>query len=177
MLQIVKSVDKRTGEIISDKRIEFEDILNEEGYKVPVHKLGAKIFSDVAFPDEITDTEIGKMTRLSKLMVAQSNMLGYRTRGGIKPYTRDQIIEIVKLSRRQGVTFISKMQRLGVMQKNIRLVEGKEVHDYYINPAYFFMGKRISLNLYLIFREHLDLIIPGWVRKEFLNAANEQVRP
>ena len=177
MIQLVKGIDEKTGQIVSDKAFRFEDVMNEEGYKVPSHKLGAKLFADVSFPDGITDTEIGKMTRLSKLMIAESNMLGYRTRGGIKPYTRDEIISIAKLAKRQGVTFVTKMQRLGVMQKNIRIVDGKEVHDYYINPAYFFMGKRISLNLYLIFREHLDPIIPEWVKKEFISAANEQVKP
>lgn len=175
MLKIVKNVSEQTGEIYSDKRTIIEDVLTDEGYKVPPHKLGAKLFADVSFPEEMTDSEIGKMARLSKLMVATTNMLGYRTGRGIKPYSEKQLIDIIGLSTKRGREFVDKMINLGVMQKNIRIVGDVESEEYYINPAYFFAGKRISLSLYLLFREHLDEILPDWVRREFWRTANTKV--
>jgi len=174
LLQLIKNVDTRTGEIILEKRKHIEDALTEEGYKVPAHKRGAKLFAGVPFPEEMTDAEIGKMARLAKLMVSTSNMLGYRKKGGIVPYTEKQIIKIVNLSQKRGREFIKKMIDLGVMQKNIRIVGDIESEEYYINPAYFFAGRRISLNLYLLFREHLDPILPEWVKREFIQSAKAQ---
>jgi hypothetical protein len=176
MIQIVKNVSK-DGEVISEKKKFIDDTFNEDGYRVPTHKLGAKVFADVPFPEEMSDSEIGKVARLAKLMVASSNMLGYRSHGSIVPYTETLLIEVIKLSSKRGKEFIKKMIDLGVMQINKRIVGNIESDEYYINPAYFFAGKRISLNLYILFREHLDKVIPPWVRKEFLMAAKEQAKP
>lgn len=177
MLQMIKNVDTGTGQVISEKQNHFEDTMTNEGYKVPPHKLGAKLFADVPFPTGMTDGEIGKMARLAKLMVATTNMLGYRSRAGIMPYTSKHIIEITQLSPKRGKEFLGKMIQIGMIQKNIRIVGDVRSEEYYINPAYFFAGKRISLNLYLLFREHLDDILPEWVKREFWLAANNKVEP
>jgi hypothetical protein len=174
LLQVVKNINSDTGEVVSERKNYYEDTLTEDGYKVPVHKAGAKLFADVQFPDAMTDTEIGKVARLAKLMVATSNMLGYRTKAGIMPYTESQLIEIVGLSHKRGREFISKMIALGVMQINRRIYGDIEQDEYYINPAYFFAGRRININLYMLFREHLDVILPPWVRREFQQSARER---
>jgi hypothetical protein len=174
MLQLVKNIDD-TGQKLSEKTNYFEDCFNNDGYKVPIHKLGAKLFADVQFPAEMNDSEIGKMTRLAKLMVADTNMLGYRAKGGILAYTEDYLIQIIGLHPKRGKQFFEKMIRLGLIQKNIRIIGDIKSEEYYINPAYFFAGRRIGLSLYLLFREHLNQILPGWVRREFLQAANGRV--
>lgn len=174
MLELVKRIDEKTGEVINERQRHIEETLNEEGYKVPTHKLGAKIFADVTFPAEMTDSEIGKMARLAKLMIAEANMLGYRTGRGILPYTEKHIIELIGLSQKRGREFIEKMKRLGVIQWTQRKYGEVERTEYYINPAYFFAGRRININLYLLFREHLDQILPAWVLKEFMSAAKEK---
>lgn len=177
MLQLVTNINDKTGEVISQKERHMTDVLTEEGYKVPSHKLGAKLFANIPFPKDMTDNEIGKMARLAKLMIADSNMLGYRARTGIKAYNQEQIIEIVGLSYKRGKEFIDKTIKLKVMAKTIRIIGDLEQEEYYINPAYFFAGKRINLNLYLLFRESLDPVIPAWVKREFMESAKEQVIP
>jgi len=174
MLQVIRNVNEKTGEVLSQKEKYVPDAINEEGYRVPSHKAGAKLFADVQFPREMTDAEIGKMARLAKLMIADSNMLGYRTKGGIKAYTREQIIEVIGLSDRRGREFIGKMLRLKVMQVCTRKYGDAEQEEFYINPAYFFAGRRISLNLYLLFREALDPILPAWVRYAFWQMAQPE---
>ena len=175
MIRIVKDVDE--NEVVkSEKKFYFEDSFNADGYKVPSHKAGAKMFCEVSFPKEMTDTEIGKVARLAKMMVTDSNMLGYRTKHGIRSYTSEHIIRIVDLSPRRGRQFLDKMMRLGVMQLNIREYRDVRCIDYYINPAYFFAGKRISFNLYLLFREHLDPILTPHAKECFWKLASEMVR-
>jgi hypothetical protein len=173
MLKVIKKkINTETGEVITEEK-EYEAMFNGDGYKVPAHKLGAKLFADIPFPETMTDSEIGKMARLAKLMVSTSNMLGYRAKGGIRPYTQEHIYRIVGLSKKRGKEFIAKMIQLGIVQRNIRKYGDIESVEFYINPAYFFAGRRIGLNLYLLFREHLEQILPKWVRYEFLKAAGE----
>jgi hypothetical protein len=176
LIRIVEDVDEVSGDVKSKKKYYYKDAFNSDGYKVPPHKLGAKMFLDVQFPKEMTDSDIGKVARLSKLMIADSNMLGYRTKLGIRAYTPERIIKIVDLSPRRGVQFLRKMMRLGVMSLNTRKYKEIQCIEYYINPAYFFVGRRLGLNLYLMFREHLDPILAPYARESFLQMANEMVK-
>ena len=171
MLKLVRKIDQDTGEVYSEKKQFIEDVLTPEGYRVPAHKAGAKIFNNIPLPRAMTYTEKGRMVDLARHMIQGSNMLGYRSGGSILPYTEQHLINLVELSQRRGKPFIQKMIGLGVMQKVVRKYAEVESAEFYINPAYFFAGKRISFNLYLLFREHLDPILPGWVRQEFLRQA------
>lgn len=156
------------GEVISEKNERFADALNDEGYRFPSHKIGARIFSDVKFPNNVTDTEIGKMTRLSKVMIGKTNMLGYRKYRDIIPYTIKEIGEIVGLCEERGRKFVNRMCKLRMMQE-ITTNSGKQ---YYINPAYFMAsGQRLSLDLFLLFRNELTTILPKWVITSFLMQA------
>lgn len=173
MLRVIKNVDHKTGHIYSQKAQFIEDILTEEGYRVPSHKSGFKSFDEIPLPSAMTYPEKGRMCDLARRMISTTNMLGYRKGGQILAYSAESIIEVVQLSPRRGRQFIDKMIALGVMQKIIRKYGEVENEEFYINPAYFFAGKRISFNLYLLFREHLDPILPSWVRADFLMAARE----
>jgi len=170
VLKLEQSINSKTGEIYSEKSSYFEPSFNEEGYKVPHHKKGARMFDGVTFPKGMTDSEIGKITRLARLMIPMSNMLGYKSKGVIEPYTEKHIFNVVGISRKRGKTFLNKMIELGVMQ---RVVRNDKRAEYYINPAYFFAGQRISFNLYLLFRETLDPIIPKWVKREYMKMVAE----
>lgn len=142
----------------------FTEAMNEDGYRFPSHKLGARLFDGVDFPDSMSDGDIGKMTRLSKLMVGKTNILGYRKSRVIEGYTANDLCEIVKLSPKRGMAFIRSMIKLRVMKK---------IDDfYYINPAYFMsMGQRLSLELFIHFQEELTPILPTWVVDDFLAQA------
>ena len=173
LLRLIKNVDHRTGRTYSEKAQFIEDVLTEDGYRVPPRKSGFKSFNNIPLPKEMTYPEKGRMVDLAKCMVSTTNMLGYRKNNKIFAYTAEGIIEKVQLSPKRGKQFLQKMVRLGVMQKITRKYAEVESEEYYINPAYFFAGKRISFNLYLLFREHLDPILPEWVRADFLIAARE----
>lgn len=46
---------------------------------------------------------------------------------------------------------------------------------FYINPAYFMAnGQRLSLDLFLLFKEDLKAVIPSWVIIEFIRQAKEK---
>jgi hypothetical protein len=148
----------------------FKDLFNREGYRIPFRKAGIRMFNAVELPSEITHAEKGRMLDLTKLIIGQSNVLGYRQNGKIEVYTNEEIIEAAGLKERQGYDFLRKMLDLHVLQR----VVTSSGPQYYVNPAYFFAGQRITLNLYLLFQDDLHDILPPWVIKAFNNQAKEK---
>lgn len=139
----------------------------EKGYLFWARKSFAKSFQEVPYPKEMTDAEIGRLAKLAKRMWSNTNMLGYRGHGGVKPYDIAKIGREIGLGPRQAYRFVNKMIRLGVMARIQVKVEGKLETQYYINPIYFFSSNRIPLNLYLIFRRQLDQVLPDWVKARY----------
>lgn len=167
-LQLISS----DGEIMKVKDKHFTDAMNAEGYRMPSHKSGARMFSNVKFPQSMNDSDIGKMARLSKIMIGKTNMLGYRKGRQILPYTAQEIGKLVGLNKdRPARDFVNKMVRIRLMQKID--IDGKS--QYYINPAYFMSnGQRLSLDLFLLFRDELTDLVPEWVLLDFLRQAKEK---
>ena len=142
----------------------FDD---EKGYLFWARRNFAKSFVDVDFPKSMTMKERGQMATLAKKMWSNTNMLGYRGNGGVKPYDDEQIGSIVGLKAYQGKSFVRKMIRVGMIAKVTVTTEGERVIQYYINPIYFFGSNRIPLKLYLIFKNQLDKVLPGWVLEKY----------
>lgn len=161
-------IDEATGEILAETQRPISAAFDDEkGYLFWVRKSFAKTFVDVDFPKAMTTLEIGQMTILAKKIWSNTNMLGYRGNGGVRPYDIDKIADILGISSRQAYRFINKMTRLGVMAKVSVNVEGRRETHFYINPLYFFSSNRVPLNLYLVFRHQLDKVLPQWVIRRF----------
>ena len=167
-----KIIDITTGDIKGNADTTFPETMTDQGYRFPSHKLGARIFADVDYPLGMSRDDIGAMTIISRrCLVGASNMIGYRKAGNIIPYTSREISEIAGHNIRQGQRFVSRMLRLKVMQR----VHTNSGFQFYVNPAYFMRsGQRLSLDLFLLFREELTLLLPAWVMNEFLKQANEK---
>jgi hypothetical protein len=157
-------------QLISKHRQYVDNRFDEEkGYLFWTQKTGIKQFSDVPFPEELTDAEIGKVTKLAKCIYKDSNMLAYRGNGGIKPHTLKTIGKVLNITDRQTERFIKKMIKLRVMARGtFEIGDRSEIH-YFISPIYFFTGKRLNNTLYVLFREDLDKNIPPWIRKRFID--------
>jgi hypothetical protein len=164
--------DELTGEIYSQKsQLTGKRFDHEKGYLFRNQAGGFSQFYDVPFPDDMTDIEIGRMTRLAKKMWRNTNMLGYRGNGGIKPYDIGGIARVIGLQQRQAYNFINKMIALGVVAKVRIDSKGMTDYQYYVNPLYYNSSNRIPLNLYLLFRKQLDPYIPSWARRLYIEQA------
>lgn len=174
MIKKTLLIDEKTGEIMHDTEKHVAPAFDEEkGYLFWARKSFSKSFHDVDFPEEMNDLEIGRMARLAKKIWSNTNMLGYRGNGGVRPHTTAMIADILNLSERQSYRFIEKMIRLGVMARvKINTRQSTETH-LYVNPLYFFSSNRIPLNLYLLFRKDLDSVLPQWVKDEFAKGKGE----
>ncbi len=171
MIEETRRIDETTGEIVNKKvrhiAVQFDEA---KGYLFWARKSFAKSFLDVPFPGGLTHAELGKLAILSKHMWANTNMLGYRGNGGARPYTIVQIGGLVGLKEYQAGVFVRKLERKGVIARAKVETEGRSEIQFYVNPIYFFSSNRIPLNLYLIFREQLDKVLPAWVKEEFSRA-------
>lgn len=168
MIKEERFIDESTGEMMKKTTRFISSAFDEEkGYLFWVRKSFAKSFQDIDFPKEMTITDIGRMTVLSKHIWSNTNMLGYRGNGGVRPYNTDKIGRILGIKIRQTQRFIEKMIRLGVIKRVLVDGGGEKDTHFYINPIYFFSSNRIPLNLYLIFRKELDQHLPDWVKEKY----------
>lgn len=156
------------GEIIKNNIHHIAAAFDEEkGYLFWARKSFAKSFMDIPYPPGMNHSEIGKMAILAKKIWSNTNMLGYRGNGGVKPYTPEQIGKFIDLGPRQAGRFIDKMIRIGILARVKIETGGKKETQYYVNPVFYFSSNRIPLNLYLIFKDQLDRFLPDWVKQEF----------
>lgn len=139
----------------------------EKGYLLWPRKNFAKSYQTIDFPKELNWAERGRLATLAKKIWSNTNMLGYRGNGGIRPYDIKQIGEIIGLKERAAGRFMRKMELLKIIKQiPVKFGERTEI-QYYFNPVYYFSNSRLSFNLYLLFREELDVFVPDWVKKEF----------
>jgi len=174
MIEKKQLIHQGTGEILREGYRHYTEAMNEEGYRFPSHKAGARIFEGITFPVEMTVDEIGRMTLLSKLMIGATNMLGYRRGRNIMAYSILEIGELARLKNWRGRKFVNRMCKMRVMQR----IDTNSGAQYYINPAYFMAsGHRLSLDLFLLFRDELKQIVPAWVMNDFLRQAGTKRKP
>lgn len=141
--------------------------MNEDGYRFPSHKAGARLFRDVVLPKTISYQDKGRLYDLSQLMIGNTNMIGYKDKGKIIGYTEDEIGMIVELSGKRGREFVRRM----VLNKILKRLDA----GYYLNPAYFMStGQRLSLELFINFQDECLPLLPKWVLNEFMAQAQEK---
>jgi hypothetical protein len=142
----------------------FTEAMNNDGYRIPSHKAGTRLFRDVHLPKFISYQDKGRLYDLSQLMVGTTNLIGYKSKGKIYGYTEDEIGSLVELSGKRGREFVRRMEYNKIIKK---LDAG-----YYMNPAFFMStGQRLSLELFLHFQDELLPLLPKWVVDTFLMQA------
>lgn len=165
-----KITNPETGEVTQGKsEVTFINpwFDDEKGYLLWPRKNFAKSYQTVDFPKELNWAERGRLATLAKKIWSNTNMLGYRGNGGIRPYDIKQIGKIIGLKERAATRFMRKMEKHRII-KPIPVKFGDRVEvQYYFNPVYYFSNNRLSFNLYLLFHEELDPLLPDWVKKEF----------
>lgn len=177
MIKQTKYIDDKTGEIFkTDNKFVNAQFDEGKGYLFWSRKNHNKIYHDIDFPEQISDNELGKLFKLSQYIYSNTNLLAYRGNGGVKPYDIVDISKVINLNEKRTKLFMQKMVKYKIIAKvNIEFGEKSDIH-YYLNPVYFFSGSRIPLNLYLIFRNELDNILPEWVRLKY-NEINKNTFP
>lgn len=176
MIKRTQYIDDASGEICSTQVQHIAAAWREDqGYLFWARKSYSKSFQDVPYPPGMSTLEIGQMAVLAKKIWSNTNMLGYRGNGGVRPYDTDDIARILAVGMRRAQQFVRKMIRLGMLARVEIRTEDRQETQYYVNPIYFFSSNRIPLGLYLIFRAELDRVMPAWVRDEYARKKSKGV--
>lgn len=156
-----------SGQLTDQKVQKVKYFDDEKGYLFWLNRECVKTYKGCGLPDKLTETETARVYRLSLTMRKNSNLIYYKSGNSFKAMGLSQIARYLKISQRQAAAFISKMIFLHIIGK-VRVNIGRGTcTQYYINPCYFFNGKWLNANLYLLFRKDLDHVLPSWVKDRF----------
>lgn len=168
------AVNRETGEIISYHKYSMVYYSAEKGYLFFNKRGAVKTFNGIDLPETLKDEDIGKLYKLSKKTFKTTNMLMYRSHNTILPMQAKHIAKTLGITEKYAKMFIRKMINSRIMAKvTVKNSEFPCKIQYYMNPIYFFNGKYLNLNLYLLFKDDLDMYLPQWVKDKFYEGSYE----
>lgn len=158
------------GEIIGERTVELYNPFKEgKGYNFKYKSTNTRSYLEIPLPNEFTDTEIGKIYRLSRHIYSDSNLIAKRSNNEIKPLPKKEIQKIIGLHRTKFNPFWKKVLEYSVV-KEVKL--GK--YKYFcFNPLYFNSTTYMPLYLYIAFQEELNAHLPHWVIEKYLEMKEE----
>lgn len=151
------------GEFLNSYYENVEERYNEDGFLYKDKTSFLKSFTDVAYPDELTWAEKGRLGRLEK-EIKEDQILAYRSGNVIKPHSIESMSKILDCSPRQTTALIKKCKKLKVIGE--AKIHGKRC--YLLNPSYKLRGRRISLIVWIVFQEYFKANLPQYAYEYFL---------
>ena len=179
-------IDPESGEILKKKEFTSASKFDlEKGYCFinPLQKGNKILMSDL--PSCITDAEAGKLLRLFRYAAPNSNLLTFRSGNVNKAMQKEHIAKSLGLSARSCARFLNRMLKLNIIAKREIFTVSKNKLSSRSNsepvfqskfvrlnqnakePVYFFAGNWLSYDLYILFRNDLDKMLPIWVVSKF----------
>ena len=143
-----------SGKDWKDKKFSYEKGFS---FWLCVHPIKSYVGYDL--PQSISDADIGRLYKLSKLLQKNSNLIVKHYENYDKPMNDEMIAQALNLVVRVCQRFLLRMMRKRIIKRDGNL--------YYINPIYFFRGQYLSWHLYNLFQEDLDCVLPQWVIDRF----------
>jgi len=154
------------GELVKDKKIKlYNPFKAGRGYNFKYKSLNVRSYLDIPLPDSFTDSEVGKIYRLTRSIYSSSNMLAYRGSGKIYPLSKEDIRKIVVLHRNNFNPFWHKVLNNTVIKPIV--LDGAEY--YCFNPIYFNSTLYLPLYLFIAFQDELINHLPKWVASKYLD--------
>jgi hypothetical protein len=167
-VKITNYINPETGEVhdvSSFVDMQFDD----NGYLFWAKKSNVRTFLEVPLPDTFTWAERGRIEALRHYILKDNQLLVYRSHGSIRPLSELEISNILQMSHRQCRILINKM----VDNHIIKSVRISGITYYAFNPLYGVKDKRLSIQVFIIFQEELQLVLPQWVILKFVAQAEE----
>jgi hypothetical protein len=166
-------IDTKTGEKLYTYEKRGVERLNEKGYLFKSNANKATTYECIDLPEELEDSDIGKIFRLRKHIERYSNMLRIRKSKGYFPMEKKDFANVWDISERQTRTLLNKFKDLGIIAE-ATIETAKEIStQFYMNPLYLHNGNRINFTLYRIFEKQLKPYLPPWVIIEFEKGLEE----
>jgi hypothetical protein len=164
-----KTINTQTGEINKDTK--YTDLLfdYERGFIFWSTKNHIRTFLELPIPAEFSLLDKGRITELRQYIIKDSQKIGYKSNGVIKPFTVKKISRIIQTSERQSKVFLKKCKK----HKIIKELKIDEKTWFLFNPLYGMRAKRLTVDAYIAFQDELRPHLPYWVINKFLEQAKE----
>ena len=159
------------GEVVGERTAKFYSPFQDgKGYNFKYKSTNTRSYLEIPLPEDFTDTEIGKIYRLSRCIYSDSNLIAKRSNNEIKAFSKKDIQAVVGLHRTKFNPFWNKVIDHGIISEAI--LGG--VKYFCFNPLYFNSTTYIPLYLYITFREELNAHLPEWVIEKYLEMEDEK---
>jgi len=158
------------GEIVKESVKKLYNPFKEgKGYNFRYKSLNVRSYLDIPLPECFTDSEVGKIYRLTRYIYSSSNMLAYRSGGRVYPFTKEDIRKIIVLHRNNFNPFWNKVLANKVIKPIV--IDGMEYFCF--NPLYFNSTQYMPLYLFIAFQDELREHLPEWVIEKYLDMQEE----
>jgi hypothetical protein len=153
------------GEIIGKKvRKYYNPFRDGRGYNFKYKSIYIKSYLDVPLPECFTDTEVGRIYRLSRYIYSDSNLLAKRSSNAFVPITKQDIRKVFVVRKSVFYPFWKKM----IDEKILKAIQLDGQEYYCFNPIYFNSTHYLPIYLYIAFQDELGKHLPEWVVKKYL---------
>lgn len=152
-----KIVDTTTGEVVFDKEEEMDfQLFTAKGYLLHNNRSeGVKVMHRFEWP--ISSLDKGKWMDLLP-HINKNNALMRKDRPN-HPLTVKLICPIIGLSPNKAYLWMKRMKDAHIIRK--------EDDFFYVNPLYMMAAGRLDPELYRIFEDQLNPVIPEWVQEKY----------
>jgi len=161
-------VDDDTGVVVNTKDFKITIFDSDKGYLYRSKGKSIRTFPEFRISDIIKNkTELANVYILSENIYKDTNVICvYKNRQYI-PATEEEMADMVGLSMRWFKPFLAKIINLGLIARVTSYTEYTKSVYYCFSPIYFMGGKYLSPSLYMLFKQQLDRVLPGWVVDKF----------
>lgn len=166
--KITRYINSITGEChdrVSYVSMQFDN----DGYLFWAKKNNIKTYLDEPLPPCFTWSERGRIDAIKHYILRDNQLLVYTSGNVIKPMTSKEMARLLDMSDRQCKAFVKKLKINGIIKE----ICFDNLRYFAFNPRYGFKGKRMSLNVYIFFQNELQDVLPDWVKRKFLEQAQE----
>lgn len=168
----VREIDQGTGEVIAagQRKKWFSNFRDSKGYLFKPQAHFVRVFTGIKLPKEIKSKDAYRLYLLIDRLENGTNRLIYRSDHTNRSMHISHIAAYLGIAYASASRFVSRMIRAGVMARG-KVKVGHETNvAYYFNPLYYIRGKWLTYELYTLFQDQLDPVLPTWVKRKFAEA-------
>ncbi|WP_289049158.1 hypothetical protein [uncultured Acidaminococcus sp.] len=168
----VREIDQATGEVIASgqRKKWFSNFRRKQGYLFKPQAHFVRVFTGIKLPSEIKSKDAYRLYLLIDRLENGTNRLVYRSDHSNLSMHIGHIADYLDIAYASASRFVTRMIRAGVMAKGTIKVGDKKNIAYYLNPLYYIRGKWLTYELYTLFQDQLDPVLPTWVKRKFAEA-------
>lgn len=137
----------------------FTDSFNmEKGFRLPRTKMGSCQYNCLDFPKELSFSDIGKLTVLTRKYLMVGNVIGYKKNNRIYPFkSAEEIGNAIGInSKTQCFNFVKKLTDASVIKKINKA--------FYVSPVFFLKnGEWLTFELFAKFYMDVRVLLSAQV--------------